>query len=65
MARTGSTPVRPSKTTLTRSFGDNRTCTASGCDTTLSRYNPDAFCFVHRDQVPHQGIIGRSQPPSV
>jgi hypothetical protein len=62
MATTGSTPVRPSKTPLTRSFGENRTCIASGCDTTLSRYNPDDFCFVHRDQVPQQHVIRRWQP---
>jgi hypothetical protein len=34
-------------------------CTASGCDTRLSRYNPDDYCFVHRDQVPQQRIIRR------
>jgi hypothetical protein len=41
------------------SFGENRTCRASACDTTLSRYNPDAYCFVHRDQVPQQRMIRR------
>jgi hypothetical protein len=59
MARTGSTPVRPGKTPSIRSFGEHRTCTASGCDTTLSRYNPDDYCFVHRDQVPQQRIVRR------
>jgi hypothetical protein len=43
------------------SFGENRTCSASACDTTLSRYNPDAYCFVHRDQVPQQRVIRRWQ----
>jgi hypothetical protein len=29
------------------------------CDTTPSRYNPDVYCFVHRDQVPQQRPIRR------
>jgi hypothetical protein len=32
-----------------------------GCDTRLSRYNPDAYCFVHRDQVLPQRIVRRWQ----
>jgi hypothetical protein len=31
-----------------RSFGAARTCAAEGCDTKLSRYNPDSYCSVHR-----------------
>jgi hypothetical protein len=31
-----------------RSFGKARVCAADGCETTLSRYNPDDFCSVHR-----------------
>jgi hypothetical protein len=31
-----------------RSFGAARTCAADGCETKLSRYNPDSFCSVHR-----------------
>ncbi|HKE99081.1 MAG TPA: hypothetical protein VKG45_09145 [Actinomycetes bacterium] len=31
-----------------RSFGTERTCSAEGCDTKLSRYNPDSFCSMHR-----------------
>ncbi len=31
-----------------RSFGEARVCTADGCETQLSRYNPDIFCSVHR-----------------
>jgi hypothetical protein len=31
-----------------RSFGAARTCAADGCETRLSRYNPDTYCSVHR-----------------
>jgi len=31
-----------------RSFGEARVCAADGCQTQLSRYNPDSFCSVHR-----------------
>ena len=31
-----------------RSFGEARVCAADGCETQLSRYNPDSFCSVHR-----------------
>jgi len=31
-----------------RSFGEARVCAAEGCHTTLSRYNPDDYCSVHR-----------------
>jgi hypothetical protein len=48
--------IRPSSTPLIRSFGEDRICTASDCDIRLSRYNPDEYCFVHRDQVPQQRI---------
>jgi hypothetical protein len=40
-----------------RSFGDRRVCAADGCQTELSRYNPDTFCSVHRGwdrQVVHR-----------
>jgi hypothetical protein len=28
-------------------FGIGRTCRAPGCETKLSRYNPDEYCSVH------------------
>jgi hypothetical protein len=31
-----------------RSFGAARTCAAEGCETKLSRYNPDSYCSLHR-----------------
>jgi hypothetical protein len=31
-----------------RSFGTERVCAADGCQTALSRYNPDTYCSVHR-----------------
>ena len=31
-----------------RSFGKARVCAAEGCETTLSRYNPDDYCSMHR-----------------
>jgi len=31
-----------------RSFGKARVCAADGCETTLSRYNPDDYCSLHR-----------------
>jgi hypothetical protein len=31
-----------------RSFGKARVCAAEGCETALSRYNPDSYCSVHR-----------------
>jgi hypothetical protein len=31
-----------------RSFGKARVCAAEGCETALSRYNPDDYCSVHR-----------------
>jgi hypothetical protein len=40
-----------------RSFGVRRVCAADGCQTTLSRYNPDTYCSVHRGwdrQVVHR-----------
>jgi hypothetical protein len=54
-----SNPIRPSSAPAVRSFGEDRTCTASGCHTRLSRYNPDDYCFVHREQVPPQRIARR------
>jgi hypothetical protein len=37
---------------LIPSFGENRVCAAPSCTTKLSRYNPDDWCYIHRDQVP-------------
>jgi hypothetical protein len=54
--------VPPNGNQVIRSFGQERTCTASGCDTRLSRYNPDDFCSVHRDQVPRQRTIRHWRP---
>jgi hypothetical protein len=59
MAATRRSAIRPSSTPVIRSFGQDRICTASDCDTRLSRYNPDDYCFVHRDRVPQQRIIRR------
>jgi hypothetical protein len=45
------TPTRrraPGADPAVRSFGRARTCAADGCETRLSRYNPDTFCSVHR-----------------
>ncbi len=44
-----------------RSFGDDRICAAQGCDTKLSRYNPDNCCFAHRDQIPLRPLDRRGQ----
>jgi hypothetical protein len=30
-----------------RTFGGERTCAASDCDTQLSRYNPATYCSAH------------------
>jgi hypothetical protein len=38
----------PAADPAVRSFGAARTCAAEGCETRLSRYNPDSFCSVHR-----------------
>jgi hypothetical protein len=48
--------IRPTSNPVVRSFAQDRTCTASGCDTNLSRYNPDDYCFAHRGQVPQRPI---------
>ena len=45
------TPTRrraPGADPVVRSFGSACTCAADGCETKLSRYNPDSFCSVHR-----------------
>jgi hypothetical protein len=45
------TPTRrraPGADPVVRSFGSARTCAADGCETKLSRYNPDSYCSVHR-----------------
>jgi hypothetical protein len=44
-------PIRrraPGADPVVRSFGSARTCAADGCETRLSRYNPDSYCSVHR-----------------
>ena len=44
-------PIRrraPGADPAVRSFGAARTCAAEGCETRLSRYNPDSYCSVHR-----------------
>ena len=38
----------PGADPVVRSFGTSRTCAADGCETQLSRYNPDTFCSMHR-----------------
>jgi hypothetical protein len=45
-----------------RSFGDDRICAVAGCETKLSRYNPDDCCSVHRDQVPQRPMNRRGRP---
>lgn len=52
MARRGGTSGSFGGRQLIRSFGEKRICAAPGCATRLSRYNPDDWCYVHRDQVP-------------
>jgi hypothetical protein len=45
------TPTRrrpPGADPAVRSFGSARICGADGCETRLSRYNPDSYCSVHR-----------------
>jgi len=47
----GDAPIRrrpPGADPAVRSFGKARVCAADGCETKLSRYNPDAYCSVHR-----------------
>jgi hypothetical protein len=34
---------------VVQSFGDDRVCAALGCDVRLSRYNPDAHCWIHTE----------------
>jgi hypothetical protein len=55
MARTNSNKGSDSKR-MTRSFGENRICAAPECRTRLSRYNPDDWCFTHRDQAPRHPV---------
>jgi hypothetical protein len=52
MARTRSNQGWLDSKAMIRSFGENRICSAPECLTRLSRYNPDDWCYVHRDQVP-------------
>jgi hypothetical protein len=61
MARSYSNRGWPEGKRIIRSFGENRTCAARHCATRLSRYNPDDFCFVHRDQVPSHPVDRRWQ----
>lgn len=56
MARTHSNRGWPDGKRLIRSFGENRVCAAQSCQTKLSRYNPDDWCFVHRDQAPERRL---------
>jgi len=47
-----------------RSFGESRICAAEGCETELSRYNPDTYCSVHRGwdrQVVHRQRHGAAE----
>ena len=47
----GDAPIRrrpPGADPAVRSFGKARVCAADGCETTLSRYNPDDYCSLHR-----------------
>jgi hypothetical protein len=56
MARISSNRGWPGSKRIIRSFGENRICAARECPTRLSRYNPDDWCFAHRDQVPQHPI---------
>jgi hypothetical protein len=38
----------PGADPVVRSVGSARVCAAEGCETALSRYNPDDYCSVHR-----------------
>jgi hypothetical protein len=33
------------------SYGQGRTCLEPGCDTALSRYNKEALCWQHLDEL--------------
>jgi len=59
MARTHSNRGWPDGKRMIRSFGENRICVARECRTRLSRYNPDDWCFAHRDRIPQQPIDRR------
>jgi hypothetical protein len=59
MARTYSNRGWPDAKRMIRSFGENRICAARACLTKLSRYNPDDWCFAHRDQIPQQPVERR------
>ena len=47
-----------------RTFGHGRVCSANGCTTVLSRYNPSDLCAVHErrlvriDDVPARRLLG-------
>jgi hypothetical protein len=38
----------PGADTPIRTFGAERVCAADACDARLSRYNPGAYCSLHR-----------------
>jgi hypothetical protein len=57
MATRRSSSVWPSGDPVVPSFGENRLCLFLDCATRLSRYNPEEYCFVHRDQIPLRRIV--------
>lgn len=59
MARLRSNRGWPDSKRMIPSFGENRICAAPECRTRLSRYNPDDWCYTHRDRVPSQPIDRR------
>jgi hypothetical protein len=59
MARTYSNRGWPDGKRIIRSFAEGRVCAERECQTQLSRYNPDDWCFAHRDQLPPQPMDRR------
>lgn len=50
-------PVR--NETQRETYPPNRTCKETNCDTRLSQYNPDPYCYTHRKPKPLR-ISGRT-----
>ena len=48
-AESGTARRSPRTRAFIQSYGDDRTCGAEGCTTTLSRYNQEALCWKHAE----------------
>jgi hypothetical protein len=53
--RRNSAGVPPSSGKAARTYGAQRVCASPACATKLSRYNPEATCFVHSAPVLRSG----------